>query len=86
MYQTSADFVQQMDRRPFQVLLTGAQGSAAVDTLEYSAAWCPSAFTLGATGGAGFTAALHGPDRPLSGRGAGVADRPAGVGRRGNGK
>ena len=45
MYQTSADFVQQMDRRPFQVLLTGAQGSAAVDTLEYSAAWCPSAFT-----------------------------------------
>lgn len=65
MYQTSADFVQQMDRRPFQVLLTGAQGSAAVDTLEYSAAWCPSAFTLGATGGAGFTAALHGRTVPF---------------------
>ena len=58
MYQPSADFVAQMDTRPFRVLLTGAGETVSVDDLEFSAAWCPSAFSLGNANAASFTARI----------------------------
>lgn len=65
MYQTSAAFVQQMDRRPFQVLLTGSQGSLRVDSLEFSAGWCPTSFSLGNANAASFSAEYSGEAQPF---------------------
>ncbi len=65
MYQTTSAFVQQMDAHPFQALLTAGESSAAADSLSYSAAWCPSDFTLGAASSAGFTATLRGESCPF---------------------
>lgn len=65
MYQTSAAFVQQMDRRPFQVLLTGSQGSLRVDSLEFSAGWCPTSFSLGNANAASFSAEYSGEAMPF---------------------
>ena len=65
MYQTSAAFVQQMDRRPFQVLLTGSQGSLQVDSLEFSAGWCPTSFSLGNANAASFSAEYSGEAQPF---------------------
>lgn len=65
MYQTSEAFVQQMDRRPFQVLLTGSQGSLRVDSLEFSAGWCPTSFSLGNANAASFNAEYSGEALPF---------------------
>ena len=65
MYQPSADFVAQMDTRPFRVLLTGAGETVSVADLEFSAAWCPSAFSLGNANAASFTARYTGQGLPF---------------------
>ena len=44
MYQTSTAFVQQMDTRPFRVVVSGDRGTLELDTLEYNAGWCPTAY------------------------------------------
>lgn len=65
MYQTSEAFVRQMDTRPFRVLLTGAGGSLQVDSLEYSAGWCPTSFSLGNANAASFSAEYNGGELAL---------------------
>lgn len=60
MYQTSEAFARQMDRRPFQVLLTGSEDSLQVDSLEFSAGWCPTSFSLGNANAASFSAECSG--------------------------
>lgn len=65
MYQPSAAFVEQMDRRPFQVMLRGSLETVTADTLEYNGAWCPSSFSLGNANGASFSAQVTGESLPL---------------------
>ena len=72
MYQPSANFVEQMDTRPFRVWLTGEEGALPVDTLEFSAAWCPSSFSLGNANAASFSAEYSGGTLPF-----GAGDRVA---------
>lgn len=72
MYQPSANFVEQMDTRPFRVWLTGEAGALPVDTLEFSAAWCPSSFSLGNANAASFSAEYSGGTLPF-----GAGDRVA---------
>lgn len=65
MYQPSAAFVEQMDTRPFRAALTGLRGTVALDTLEYDAPWCPTAFSLGNANAASFSAQVNGGAMPL---------------------
>ena len=65
MYQTSTAFVQQMDTRPFRVVVSGDQGTLELDTLEYNTGWCPTAFSLGNANAANFSGQVNAPRLPF---------------------